>query len=329
VALGMVAAMATLTAGATIGIDVGLLGDNLPPVKEIVQLLKSRGVTNVRIYDAAPNVLSEFANQGIKVSVTVPNDVLVGIANSQQVATSWVQQFVHPFVYFIDRVVVGNEWLSDTTHDPSKLLPAMENVYTALTSLGLDKRVTTAHAFDIVQGFPPSAGTFRNSAVMGSILDFLKRTDSAIMVNIYPYFTYVANTAAVNINYALGNPGAPSTLDSGSGITYKNLLDAQVDTVISAMTKLGYGPEVRFIIGESGWPSAGGLAATTDNARTYNQNLVQHALGGNGSPLRPGINFPTYIFALFNENNKSPGIEKNFGLYHPDKTPVYPVNLSV
>lgn len=146
------------------------------------------------------------------------------------------------------------------------------------------------------------------------------------MVNIYPYFTYVENPS-IDINYALGNPGAPSITDSGR--TYTNLLDAQVDTLISAMGRVGYG-EVRLIIGESGWPSAGGVAATTDNARTYNQNLVRHVLGGTGSPLRPGVNFPTYIFALFNENAKpDPAIERNFGLYRPDKTPVYNVNLSV
>ncbi|KAG0622971.1 hypothetical protein M758_3G138000 [Ceratodon purpureus] len=329
VALGMVAAMVTLTAGATIGIDVGLQGQ-LPSVKEIVQLLKTRSVTNVRIYDSSPSVLNEFAGQGIKVSVTVPNDVLVSIANSQSVATSWVQKNVKPYVDFIDRIVVGNEWLHDRNNDPSKLLAAMENVNTAVTSLGINKKITTAHAYDIVEGYPPSAGTFINRGVMSSILAFLKRTDSAIMVNIYPYFTYIGQPGSMDINYALGNANARTIVDSGTGKTYTNLLDAQVDTVVSAMKALGYGSEVRFIIGESGWPSAGATYATVANAKTYNQNLVRYALGGKGSPLRPGINFPTYIFALFNENRK-PGdeTEKNFGLYKPDKTPVYSVNLSL
>lgn len=323
----VVMAMATLTAGATIGIDVGMVSNQLPPVKEIVQLLKSRGVTNVRIYDASASVLSAFANQGIAVSVT--NFDVVGMANSQQAATNWVRTYVQPFASVIDRIVVGNEWLHDPKNDPSKLLPAMQNVQTALTSLGLNKRVTTAHAYDIIKspGYPPSSGTFLNPGVIGSILQFLKRTDSAFMVNIYPYFAYVGNPQ-ININYALGNPGAPSITDNGK--TYSNLLDAQLDTVISAMRRAGYG-DVPLILGETGWPSAGGpAAASINNAKMYNQNLVRQVLGGKGTPLRPGINIPTYIFALFNENLKSgPDIERNFGLYRPDKTPVYPINLSV
>ena len=91
--------------------------------------------------------------------------------------------------------------------------------------------------------------------------------------------------------------------------------------MISAMKNIGY-EDVRLIIGESGWPSGGPPAASIDNARMYNQNLVQHVLSGKGSPLRPGVNFRTYIFASFNENKK-PGdeTERNFGLYRPDMTP--------
>lgn len=171
VALGLVAAMTTLTAGATIGIDVGLQG-SLPPVNEIVQLLKALKVTSARIYNSAPKVLTEFAGQEIKVSVTVPNDVLVSVANNPQFAKTWIQTNVQPYAYFIDRVVVGNEWLHDTNNDPAKLMPAMENVQAALNSLGLDKRVTTAHAFSVVKGYPPSAGTFVSPTVMSSILAF-------------------------------------------------------------------------------------------------------------------------------------------------------------
>lgn len=325
-----VLAMATLSTGATIGIDVGTVSNQLPPITETVQLLKSRGVTNVRIYDASASVLRAFANQGIAVSVTIPNDKVVSFANNQQAATDWVKANVQPFASTIDRVAVGNEWLHDSGNDASKLLPAMQNVNTALASLGLsNKKVTTAHAYDIVQGYPPSAGAFKNAGVMTPILAFLKRTDSAFMVNIYSYFTYISNPNTINLNYALGNAGAPSVKDSGSGKTYTNLMDAQIDTVISAMKRAGYG-DVKLILGETGWPSAGGTGATVSNAKAFNQNLVKQVLGGKGTPLRPGVNIPTYIFALYNENLKpGPEIERNFGLYYPTKKPVYDINLSV
>lgn len=324
-----VLAMATLSSGATIGIDLGLVSNQLPPISEIVQLLKSRSVTNVRIYDASVNVLKAFVNQGIAVSVTVPNPNVVSLANNQQAATDWVKANVQPFASTIDRVAVGNEWLNNPSNDPSKLLLAMQNVNTALTSLGVNKKVTTAHAYDIVDGFPPSAGTFKNAGVMTQILAFLKRTDSAFMVNIYPYFTYSYSPNTINLNYALGNAGAPSVKDSGSGKTYTNLMDAQIDTVISAMKRVGYG-DVRLILGETGWPSAGGMGATVNNAKAFNQNIVKQALGGKGTPLWPGVNIRTYIFALFNENLKTgPDVERNFGLYYPTKKPVYDINLSV
>jgi exo-beta-1,3-glucanase (GH17 family) len=106
---------------------------------------------------------------------------------------------------------------------------------------------------------------------------------------------------------------------------YTNLFDAMVDAVRAALDKAG-GGGVDVVVSESGWPSADGKGATVDNARTYNQNLINHA--GKGTPRKPGP-MEVYVFAMFNEDQKDGDpTERKFGLFNPDKTPVYPINFA-
>jgi exo-beta-1,3-glucanase (GH17 family) len=119
---------------------------------------------------------------------------------------------------------------------------------------------------------------------------------------------------------------APGTVvrDDGNGKDYQNLLDALVDTMYSALESAGAGT-VGIVVSESGWPSAGDPDATAGNAQTYNQNLIKHV--GQGTPKRPGA-IETYIFAMFNENNKGgEETEKHFGLFNPDQSPAYSISF--
>ena len=154
---------------------------------------------------------------------------------------------------------------------------------------------------------------------MPPIAQYLASTGAPLLANVYSYFAYSGD-----LNYALFTSSGTVVHDDSSGLDYQNLFDALVDTMYSALEGAGAG-SVGIVVSESGWPSAGDTIATTDNARTYNQNLINHVR--QGTPKRPGA-IETYIFAMFNEDQK-PGAEteKHFGLFNPDQSPAYPIRF--
>jgi exo-beta-1,3-glucanase (GH17 family) len=332
----MVAALTNvMPARAAIGVNYGRDGDNLPSATDVVTLLQGRGVKHVKIYDAASDVLNAFANSGIDVFVNIPNDQVASMADDQSAATTWVSSNVQAYASTtITYIGVGNEYLGNSAYDSSKLMPAIENVQTAVQNAGLagSVKVVTPHQTGILgTSYPPSQGAFQDAytTILKSYLDFCVQYGSPMTVNVYPYFSYAGDTSQINLDYALFNSGAPTVSDNGR--TYTNLFDAIVDAVVAAMDRLGSYDSVPIVITESGWPSgpSGSTAASVANAQTYNNNLVKHVLSGAGTPARPNVNMDTYIFALFNEDQKTGAPTENyFGLYNPDETPVYDINFS-
>lgn len=312
----------------------GTLG-NVPSPREVVELLKRHNIGKVRIFEAHHEALRVLENTGIEIIVGVRNEELQKISSNQAAANGWVKDNVGAFypAANIKYISVGNEVLHYGNEKyVSHLLPAMRNIQTAVRNANLHKdiKVSTTNASSVLgSSYPPSQGEFRNDlkSTLRPLLSFLAENGSPFMANVYPYFSYADNQAQISLDYALFKPSAPVVHDGG--LEYRNLFDAMVDSLIAALERAGH-PELPLLVTESGWPSAGDDgAATVDNARVYNNNLIRHVSSNQGTPRRPGKPIHTYIFSLFNENLKSgPDVERHFGLFYPNETPVYPVNFT-
>lgn len=315
----------------SIGVCYGVKGDNLPPGHEVIQLYASNNIPAMRIFFPHHDVLKALRGTGIKISLDVQGldvrrELIASCASNPSVAATWVSHNVQAFYPAVSfrYITVGNQV---PMREMRFILPAMQNIYKALSSAGLDHmKVSTSVGRDVLGvSHPPSAGAFSSAMepYIAPIVEFLASIGAPLMASVFPYFAYVGNQADIDINYALFT--SPGTVVQDGACSYQNLFDAMVDALYSALEKVG-GSTVKVVVSDSGWPSAGTDAATVKNATTYIQNLIDHV--GKGTPKRP-VPIETYIFAMFNENEKSgDDIERNFGLFYPDKRPVYPITFS-
>jgi hypothetical protein len=194
----MRAEVGVLRQAAALGINYGQVGNNLPPPPQVVQLLSSLRIGKVRIYDVNPQVLSAFAGTGIELIVTVPDDLVPGMAASASQALQWLTAGVRP--YFpatrVTGIAVGNEvFTGDDEQLKASLVPAMRNLHAALAQLGMDAyvRVSTANSLAVLStSYPPSQGVFTQAAApyMAQLLRFLVDTSAPFWINAYPYFAY-------------------------------------------------------------------------------------------------------------------------------------------
>ncbi|KAK4392485.1 Glucan endo-1,3-beta-glucosidase, basic isoform [Sesamum angolense] len=320
------------TADAQTGASYGTIGDDLPPATEVVALCHQYNIQRIRLFNPNPSVLPALNGTNISVIVGVPNEDIIGIARDAQLAQSWVRNNILKYENVNFRyIAVGNEISpldGGSAGIAPSVVPAVQNIYNAVSASGLGGRVkvSTALSFGVLgTSYPPSAGAFRpeiQSSYIKPLVQFLVKTRGPFLVNVYPYFAYVSNPNDIRLDYALFT--SPSNVVRDGQYQYQNLFDAMVDAAHAALQKVG--GDVEVVITETGWPSAGGTATTIDNARSYNSNLIKSVR--NGTPRKPGKPIETYIFDLIDENQKSPELEKHWGLFLPNKQPKYPISFA-
>ncbi|XP_057787322.1 probable glucan endo-1,3-beta-glucosidase A6 [Salvia miltiorrhiza] len=323
-----------------IGINYGRIGNNLPSPYRSIELLQSMNVRHVKLYDSDPEVLKLLSGTNIHVTVMVPNDQITRIASNRSEADEWVHKNV--LAYYpstkIRFVLVGNEVFSHNDQQVwVDLVPAMRYIRKSLNEHNIHNiKVGTPVAMDVLESsFPPSAGKFRADVaeVMTSVVKFLNGTRSFFFLDVYPFFPWSASPTSMSLDFALLKEGNRTYIDPHTGLIYTNLLDQMLDSVNFAMEKLGF-HDVRIVIAETGWPHEGDIdqpGANDYNSATYLCNLAAKMSYEPplGTPARPGVEIPTFIFSLYDENQKpGPGTERHWGLLNSRGLSIHQMDLS-
>ncbi|KAH6820804.1 O-Glycosyl hydrolases family 17 protein [Perilla frutescens var. hirtella] len=321
-----------------LGVNYGQVADNLPPPEATAKLLQSSAIEKVRLYGSDPAVIKAFAGTGIGLMIGASNSDIPGMASDPTFAKNWIDANVVPF-YPASKIIVinvGNEVMSYNDRNlMSQLLPAMQNLQSALDSAGLAGtiKVSTVHSMAVLrQSDPPSSGSFDPSIgdLLKGLLSFNTATGSPFAINPYPYFAYRSDPRPETLAFCVFQPNS-GRVDTGSKIKYTNMFDAQVDAIRSALDGMGF-KGVEIVIAETGWPYKGDsdeVGPSIENAKAYNQNLIAHLRSMVGTPLMPGKSVDTYLFAMYDEDQKpGPTSERSFGLFKPDLTMTYNVGLT-
>ncbi len=283
--------------------------------------------------------ISAFAGKNLQVLVDVPNVDLAACARNDKTTIDAIISVLSANSGTIPMICVGNEPLGIWWHGAytADLVPALKNIKAAIKSKGLSTKVTIPFNYAIMgKSYPPSAGSL-NSKTSAQVLDacsVIKDDDSVFMINVYPFITQ-NNLRSINLDYCLFTAGKDHWVHDGS-YTYKNIFDAMYDALYVALGNNGYG-DLPIVIGEAGWPTgptATYPSATTSNAETFNQNLINHCTSGKGTPRRKSINIPCFIFEMYDEDTKPTGagtFEHHWGAYgynseHNDYKAKYPLN---
>ncbi len=259
--------------------------------------------------ETGPNFWDCVLKNGLKLALGTSNDDIISFAGGGPVASTFVQT-IKPYAQAISWICVGNEplgsWYGDQYYP--YLGKAVRNLYDALDSANLKIGVTVPQNFEFMQAsYPPSAGVIKDKfkKTISDTCEVMKFSGAPFMVNIYPFITRVQNRNDVPLDYCLFTAGENHWVHDGS-YTYKNIFDAMIDALHVALDRIGY-PNLEIVVGECGWPTAGDVDATSKNAETFLQNMIDHCKSGKGTPRLPNRQIRCFAFEMYDEDNKPIG----------------------
>ncbi|CAD6342601.1 unnamed protein product [Miscanthus lutarioriparius] len=197
-----------------IGVCYGVNGDNLPSASDVVQLYRSNGINQMRIYFPDTNALNALSGSNIGVIMDVPNSALSSLASDPSAAAT---------------SPAGTPTAS-SRHEERQLRAGQRR---AGEHQGVHGGAERRHA-----GVPAVAGQLL-AGVHGTHRAVPAEHGAPLLCNVYPYFSYTGNEAQIDLSYALFT--SPGTVVQDGGNAYQNLFDALVDTFVSALENAGAG----------------------------------------------------------------------------------------
>ncbi|KAJ1275925.1 hypothetical protein BS78_05G173600 [Paspalum vaginatum] len=342
----VVAVAAAVTAAAVgvdgLGVNWGTMSTRQLPPKVVARLLTDNGFRKAKIFDADERTMQGLAGTGIETMVAVPNDLLAAVSDYAR-ARQWVKDNVTRYTFDggvnIKLVAVGNEPFLKAYNGSfdEVTVPALKNIQRALDEAGHGAVKATvpvnADVYDSPASDPvPSAGRFRDdvAGVMAEMVRFLNRSGAPLTVNIYPFLSLYYGGDGFPLDYAFFDGGAGNGGPVVDGrVNYTNVFDANFDTLVSALRRLGFG-HLPVVVGEVGWPTDGDRHATPALAERFYAGLLRRLAAGRGTPLRPRARIEAYLFGLLDEDAKSvaPGnFERHWGIFTFDGRPKFPLHL--
>lgn len=339
----VIVSMGMISNGSSVGVNWGTVASHQLPPEQVVQMMRENGFDKVKLFDADPKILEALTGTDIQVILGIPNFMLMKMSEDPGIAVSWVESNVTSYFYNggvkIKYVAVGNEpfFQAYNAYDGTYLpytLQALKNVQEALNQAGVGSQIKATVPFNADIYYSPdsnpvpSAGDFQPKIheLMIDIVKYLHSNDAPFTVNIYPFLSLHGNND-FPLEYAFFGGSNLPVIDDGY-INYTNVFDASFDTLVWSLKKAGY-PNMKIIVGEIGWPTDGDKHANRENAKRFNQGMIEHALSGKGTPARKGL-IDVYLSSLIDENAKSiaPGLfERHWGIFELDGKPKYNLDL--
>ncbi|XP_044504959.1 glucan endo-1,3-beta-glucosidase 9-like [Mangifera indica] len=328
--------------GLSIGVNWGTASSHPLPPPKVVELLKSNDITKVKLFDADPVVLQALSGSNIAVTVAIPNSMLKSLNSSKKAAESWVHDNVTRYIspdggsrVRIEYVAVGDDpfLLSYGEQFLPFVIGAAMNIQAALSRAGLasEVKVVVPCSFDSFQSESglPSKGHFRPglNKTMIELLTFLRKHHSPFFVAISPFSSFHQNKN-ISLDFALFKGTAHPRNDSHK--TYKNSFDLSYDTLVTALSTVGF-PEMDIVVAQIGWPTDGAANATVSTAETFMNGLLDHLHSKVGTPLRPrDPPMEVYILSLLDEDQRhiaTGNFERHWGVFSFDGQAKYNIKF--